>query len=146
MAKKGTVKVGKFSLEDIIKSDRKSMRDEMLESGYTWTSTHKIHKGKKDQQNYRKRKHKGILEYNQMDSIINKVNNFKTKYEDGFTSSEIDLLLNDYPSVTLDKFNSYLGCVTCIIIDDEVILYHDDVINALICCIENRNMTSFEWD
>lgn len=74
------------------------------------------------------------------------IKNFKTKHEMGFTSEEIDLLLEDYPSVSKDKFDETLGTITCTMIDKEVIIYHHDVELALRCCLENRKMKSYEWD
>lgn len=59
MAKKGTVKIGSISKEQLHKADKKGSRDASLEDSTGWTSTHKVHKGKKDNVDYRKRKHKG---------------------------------------------------------------------------------------
>ena len=59
MAKKGTIKLGSISQEQIRKAEKKGSRDASLENSTGWVSTHKVHKGKKDKENYRKRKHKG---------------------------------------------------------------------------------------
>jgi hypothetical protein len=59
MAKKGTIKLGSISKEQLHKADKKGSRDASLENSTGWVSTHKVHKGKKDKENYRKRKHKG---------------------------------------------------------------------------------------
>lgn len=59
MAKKGTIKLGSISKEQLHKADKKGSRDASLENSTGWVSTHKVHKGKKDKENHRKRKHKG---------------------------------------------------------------------------------------
>jgi hypothetical protein len=59
MAKKGTIKLGSISKEQLRKADKKGSRDASLENSTGWVSTHKVHKGKKDKENHRKRKHKG---------------------------------------------------------------------------------------
>jgi hypothetical protein len=59
MAKKGTIKLGSISKEQLHKADKKGSRDASLENSTGWVSTHKVHKGKKDKKNHRKRKHKG---------------------------------------------------------------------------------------
>ena len=81
-----------------------------------------------------------------MKNIREKVYNFKTKNKEGFVQSEIDILLKDYPNINMDKFNSALMVITCIVIDGEAVIYRDDIENALRCGIENRNLRSWEWD
>ena len=75
-----------------------------------------------------------------------KVYNFKTKNKEGFVQSEIDTLLKEYPDINMDKFNSALMGITCMIINDETVIYHCDIDKALRCGIENRNLRSWEWD
>jgi len=59
MAKKGKIKLGTITDKQLHKADKKGSRDASLENSTGWASTHKIHKGKKDAENHRKRKHKG---------------------------------------------------------------------------------------
>ena len=55
-------------------------------------------------------------------------------------------LQKDYPNINIDKFNSALRGITCMMINDEIVIYHCDIDKALCCGIENRNLSSWEWD
>ena len=81
-----------------------------------------------------------------MENIREKVYNFKTKNKHGFVQSEIDSLLKNYPNINMDKFNSALMGNTCMIVDNETVMYHCDIEKALHCGIENRNLHIWEWD
>lgn len=81
-----------------------------------------------------------------MKTLSSKVHNFDTKNKEGFVQSEIDELLKDYPDINMDKFNDALMGITCMRIDDEMVIYHVDILLALKCGIEDRNPTSTEWD
>jgi len=54
------------------------------------------------------------------------VYNYKTKYEEGFTDSEIKSLLIEL-KIDEESFNQSLGVNTCMIVDNEIITYHSDV-------------------
>ena len=69
-----------------------------------------------------------------------------TKHKEGFTSSEIEKLLESYPNINRDKFNSALVAVTCIVKEGEIVIYTYDVENALQCGSENRDLNNYEWD
>ena len=75
-----------------------------------------------------------------------KVYNFKTKHKQGFTNNEMKTLLEDYPDINMDKFNDAMTGNTCMVIDDEVVTYHCDVLTALRCGVENRDMKWHEMD
>lgn len=79
-------------------------------------------------------------------NIEDKVNSFKTKHKQGFISSEIEELLSDYPDIDRVKFNNALSGITCMVIDDEIIIYHCDIITALRCGIEKREIRGYEFD
>ena len=81
-----------------------------------------------------------------MENIREKVYNFKTKNKEGFVQSEIDMLLKDYPDINMNKFNSALRGITCMMVANETVIYHSDIEKALRCGIENRNLRSWEWD
>ena len=81
-----------------------------------------------------------------MENIREKVYNFKTKNKEGFIQSEIDTLLKDYPKINMDKFNNALMGNTCMMIDDEIVMYHCDIEKALRCGVENRNLRNLELD
>ena len=81
-----------------------------------------------------------------MENIREKIYNFKTKNKEGFVQSEIDMLLKDYPDINMNKFNSALRGITCMMVDNETVIYHCDIEKALRCGIENRNLRTWEWD
>ena len=81
-----------------------------------------------------------------MENIREKVYNFKTKNKEGFVKGEIDMLLKDYPDINMNKFNSALRGITCMMVDNETVIYHCDIEKALRCGIENRNLRTWEWD
>lgn len=79
-------------------------------------------------------------------NIQERVRDFKTKHKEGFVSSEIEELLKDFPSINMKKFNSALNHITAISIEGEIVIYHQDVEVALLCGIENRDLTDEEFD
>jgi len=81
-----------------------------------------------------------------MENIREKVYSFKTKNKEGFVQSEIDTLLKEYPNINMDKFNNALRGNTCMMVDNEIVMYHCDIEKALICGIKNRNLGIGEWD
>jgi len=81
-----------------------------------------------------------------MNKITDIVNNFPTKNKEGFTGKEIQTLLKQYPDINMEKFHDALRGITCMMIDNEMIIYHCDVELALRCGLENRDPTAFEWD
>ncbi len=74
------------------------------------------------------------------------VYNFKTKYKEGFTASDIDKLLVDYPELNKDKFDNALCGITCDMRDEELVIYHCDIHKAMLCGLENRDLKWHEWD
>lgn len=80
-------------------------------------------------------------------SVHDIIYNFPTKHEQGFTTFDIQCLLADYfPQYSSDDLSEKIGVVTCMKIDDEFIIYHEDIINALYCLFENRELNLTEWD
>ena len=65
-----------------------------------------------------------------MPNISERVNTYPTKYEIGFTQSEINELLKEYP-IDMDRFNDAMMGHTGSIIDGEFIVYHCDVEMAI---------------
>jgi hypothetical protein len=80
------------------------------------------------------------------EEIIKTVNNYSTKNKEGFTDIEIRNLINQFPTINLTKFNDAFNGNTCMVINNEIINYHCDVINAIICGVENRELRLNEWD
>lgn len=65
-------------------------------------------------------------------NIEKQVNSFQTKYPQGFTSDELKEFLNkNYPQFVGSRFNNAMGINTCMMIDDEIIHYHIDIVTAL---------------
>jgi len=60
-------------------------------------------------------------------TITERVNTYPTKHKEGFTPSEIDELLKEYPKVNMKKFNEALSGVTGMMIDGEFVTFHCDV-------------------
>lgn len=80
-------------------------------------------------------------------TIKETVDSYKTKYKQGFTSSEVDdIVKTSYSDINMDKFNNALRGNTCMLIDNEIIFYHCDIIKALKCGVENRDLYPYEWD
>ena len=78
--------------------------------------------------------------------IDNLVTNYKTKYKIGFLQEEVEELLNKYPNINMDKYNDAMLGNTCPIIEGKIGYYPIDVYHALLCGLENRDLTIEEWD
>lgn len=78
--------------------------------------------------------------------LKDKVYSYPTKYPEGFIQSEIEELLKEFPTITLEDYNSKLGVHTAMLINYEIITYHSDVLLGITCCLENREINSLEWD
>lgn len=66
------------------------------------------------------------------------VYNFKTKYKEGFVNSELEELLKLFPLINREDFIKKFICNTCIIIDNEIVHYHEDVYYALLNSIKQQ--------
>lgn len=79
--------------------------------------------------------------------IVGVVNNFERKNQLGFTRQEIDQLIEEkFPDINMDKFNNSLEGCTCGIVDDVEVIYVIDVITAINCGIDNREINDKEFD
>lgn len=73
--------------------------------------------------------------------------NFPHRNAWGFSSVEIEEVLKAFPKINMDKFNDALTGNTCM--KDEagnLITYPHDLLKAIICGVENRNLSVEEWD
>jgi len=72
----------------------------------------------------------------------------KTKYEKGFLADEHKKLLRRFPTkyMNMDKYYEALHGITGIMTIDGGLIYHCDIIKALNCGIEDRNLTLAEFD
>ena len=71
---------------------------------------------------------------------------FKTKYEEGFIQSEIDELLKSFPDISMDKYEDAMNGITCMVKDNDVIIYRCDVITGIKCGVYKRNVLPHEFD
>lgn len=81
-----------------------------------------------------------------MDKIKQKIDNYNTKYKQGFINTEIEDILKEYPNINMDKFNNALMGISCMVINNETVIFHCDIEKAIRCGIENRNLNFWEWD
>ena len=79
--------------------------------------------------------------------LYEKVYNYKSKSEYGLIEAEIKDILKDYPDCNMEKYNSAMMGNTCMFEDDKgFINYHCDVYSAILCGVEDRELTIDEWD
>ena len=71
---------------------------------------------------------------------------YPTKYPQGFTAIELNEFLINHDVNITDFFNKLGIGHTCMVLDGNTIRYHHDILTALRCVIENRDMTLDEWD
>jgi hypothetical protein len=67
---------------------------------------------------------------------------FKTKNKGGFTSEEQREILAMFPKINMKRYNEALMGITC----SGNYIYHCDILTALRCGTEDRNMKAYEWD
>ena len=84
------------------------------------------------------------------EEIKHAVMHYDNKYEQGLTSSEFNDILKTLRSnddnFSLEKFCDSLNGNTCGFIDGKIVNYFHDVIVAMICGFENRDLTLEEFD
>ena len=73
------------------------------------------------------------------------IDNYPTRYKEGFMGAEINSFLEEY-NLDKEKFYEKLGINTVMVIGGETITYHCDIATALFCLIENRDKHLWEWD
>lgn len=81
-----------------------------------------------------------------MENITEILDNFNTKHKQGFTQEDIIRLLEQFPGITLEKFNEKMGIVTVLEVDDEIVYFRGDVELILRLILENRDIHPYEWD
>ena len=87
---------------------------------------------------------KGDIKYS--DKLKDLVYSYETKYDEGFIDSEIEDILSKFSNLNMDKFQNALYGNTYMLKNNDVIMYHCDILTALRCATENRNMYAYEWD
>lgn len=79
-------------------------------------------------------------------SLEGLVNNFPTKHKEGFTTPEIDKLIQLFPDIEISKFDDALVGNTVMVKYGDHVNYKHDILTALRCGIENRAINLSEWD
>lgn len=79
-------------------------------------------------------------------SVFDIVYNYPTKYREGFTNSEIEEVLKNFPNLNRKFYDNTLYGTTCMMIDNEMITYHCDIENAIICGLRGTNIGGIKWD
>lgn len=75
------------------------------------------------------------------------VYNYSTKHTQGFIKSEMEEVLSKFPGINMEKYNSAMMGNTCMLDEnDGIITYHCDLLTALRCGLENRDVKWFEFD
>lgn len=78
--------------------------------------------------------------------VYDRVYNYPTRNEMGFIREEYMKLLGEYPNINMEKFWDALNGITCINIDGETVIFHRDIFLAIVCGVEDRLPSSWEWD
>lgn len=81
-----------------------------------------------------------------MDNLEDLVYNYPTKHQEGFTPGEIKEILSNFQDINMDKFHDALSGITMMSINQESIIFHCDILTALRCGIEDRDIRLQEWD
>ena len=79
-------------------------------------------------------------------SVFDIVYNYPTRHQMGFTNSEIEEVLKNFPKLNKEFYNNALFGTTYMIIDNEHITYHCDIENAIVCGLKNTNIGGIKWD
>jgi hypothetical protein len=69
-----------------------------------------------------------------------------TRHKEGFMPDELKEIKEKFPQMNEDKFNMALFGNTCMVFEGKHCTYHCDVLTALRCGLENREMKPGEWD
>ena len=69
-----------------------------------------------------------------------------TRHKEGFMPDELRAIKEKFPQMNEEKFNSAMFGNTCTMHEGEHCIYFIDVLTALRCGLENREMKPGEWD
>jgi len=82
-------------------------------------------------------------EYKELEDLVY---NYPTKHQEGFIWAEQQELVKKFPDINMDKYWSVQTGITCINSTDGLLIYHCDVLQSLICGLEDREQYNYEWD
>lgn len=77
---------------------------------------------------------------------IDDVRNYETNSPYGFNNKEQKEVLKHFPNINMKKYNNALMGCTCMSDETGLIMYHCDIVKAIQCGIENRELRVSEWD
>ena len=82
------------------------------------------------------------------DKLYYLVYNWPTENTHGFNYIEEAAIIKKIgeKNMNMEKYSNAMTGNTCMMGKHGIIMYHCDIYNALICGLENRNLTWFEWD
>lgn len=88
------------------------------------------------------------LTQKEYDDLQAKIYEYPTKRKEGFLPDEIAEILKDFPDINMEKYYDAMMGNTCMMDNESgnLIIYHCDVFKAILCGLENRNLTVEEWD
>jgi hypothetical protein len=78
--------------------------------------------------------------------VFDLVYQYPTKHQLGFTNSEIEDVLKKFPNINREYYEKAMYGITCSMIDDEMVIFHCDVENALICGLKKTDLGGVKWD
>lgn len=90
----------------------------------------------------------GVEELSTDQVVRNFVDKLDTKYKEGLTKEEVAETVAYFKGANFSKkkFRDAMTGNTGIVIEGEPLIYKHDVIKALICALEDRELTIPEWD
>jgi len=74
------------------------------------------------------------------------VREYPVKSKWGFNPEELADIIQEFPDINIKKFDLAMGVHTVITDEGKIITFPYDVITALRCGIENRDIKLSEWD
>ena len=88
----------------------------------------------------------GRLTDKQYKRIYKFIYDYPTKHEIGFIKSEIDHVLSKFPDINMQKYYDAMMGNTCMNDPkDGSIIYHCDILKAICCGVEDRELKMHEW-
>lgn len=89
----------------------------------------------------------GKLTRKQQMRIYSFIYDYPTKHKMGFIEPEIEHVLSKFPDINMQKYNDAMMGNTCgMDKEDGLIIYHCDLLSAIHCGVEVRDLRFSEWD
>lgn len=89
----------------------------------------------------------GKLTKDQQTRIYKFITEYPTKHKMGFMESEMEHVLSKFPDINMEKYNKAMRGNTCgTDKEDGILTYHCDLLKAIHCGMEDRELRMHEWD